>query len=96
MIPFYKRFILSRIFPIIQLLWWVAVIYLGFNDFLANNPIGRFLIWILLLLILGVNTLLLIRWSRCPHCKRFLLRTVIFAPDRTFACPKCGTQIIVE
>ncbi len=96
MIPFYKRLILSRIFPIIQLLWWVAVIYLGFIGVLDNNPIGRFLLWILLLLILGVNTFLLVRWSRCPHCKRFLPRTVIFAPGRTFACPECGNQIIVE
>ena len=96
MIPFYKRVILRLLFPVLHILWYAGVIYLGFNRDLYDSTLLRIVLWLLLMLILGVNTILLVRWGRCPHCKRFLPRTVIFAPGRTFACPECGEQIIVQ
>ena len=96
MIPFYKRVILRLLFPVLHILWFVSVIYLAFYRDLYDSTVLRIVLWLLLMLILGVNTILLIRWSRCPHCEHFLPRTVIFAPGRTFACPECGEQIIVQ
>lgn len=96
MIPFYKRFILVYLFRFLDLLLIAIFLFCTLVLHLHEIFLWRvcfILIWAGYLLLQFILVLL---WSRCPHCRKILWTKRMFHDERILMCPHCKKQVEIQ